>query len=455
MSVHDGHKRCELERQGEVCKMKLKQTRKDTDRLIEAVKQAMAKTKQHAQEAEKDIDMCEKISDTKDKKMLQDLANIRRHLKKNIDVIIDSQRITLARLESFKFCRAKLTEKDRVYDYVTATESIQRDVDEEVTDLPGFRWSCAITKKSSPGEMIQGQVDIKQSELVNKKQQEVGKIHLRDQSEAVMGMAVYKKRVNVVHNKGLVIYCYNPDGYEKYKHKSGAKTNVHGMCMMIHEGTARLVVSDSTNDALVWITISDGGAMQHHHTQQVRYKPCASYNDRGHLMVCSPEDHNIHRYTGDGQPLNVIKLTGDVKPCRVTRDGDGDQYVVTDWQNQLVAVIDGKGRVVRRYNDNIHGVKLGEPWDITTDKQGRILVVDNKQHNVLQISRDGEEVKQLLQGQVKHPSRVCLDEENNKMYVSAEIIKDMWAVFFYDYNILTDGNTFTETITKLDMVAVL
>ena len=63
ISVHDGHKRCELERQGDVCKIKLEQMSNDTDRLMEDVKQAMRKTKQQAQQAEKDIDdVCDNIS---------------------------------------------------------------------------------------------------------------------------------------------------------------------------------------------------------------------------------------------------------------------------------------------------------------------------------------------------------------------------------------------------------
>ena len=67
--------------------------------------------------------------------------------------------------------------------------------------------------------------------------------------------------------------------------------------MIKHEGTSRLVVSDFTNDALVWITVRDGPMMKHHHTQRLEYTPCAPYNDRGHRMVCSPGHHQIH--TGD------------------------------------------------------------------------------------------------------------------------------------------------------------
>ena len=466
ISVHDGHKRCELEKQGAVCKIQLKQTSNDTNRLIEDVKQAMKKTKQQAQQADRDIDdVCDNIKSTfkaiRDKldkeedKMLSEIHNVRRRVNKVVDVTADGQAMTLASLQSIRFCQVKLADTDRVYDYVTATASLQRNVENHVTDLPGFTWSSEIIKESKPGEIIQRRVDIKQSEE-HKKQEEVGRIHLHNQDKAVLGMVVYKERVYVVHRTGLVIYCYNPDGSlsEKYEHEGGAETVVQGMSMIMHGGTARLVVSDWTNGALVWITITDGGAMKHHHTQQVKYWPNGSYNDRGHLMVCSAHHHKIHRYTGDGQRFSEITLPEDVKPCYVTRH-DSDQYVITDWVNHQVVVIDEEGHVNRRYKDDIHGMKVDTPWGITTDRHGRILLVDHTQHHVLQISMDGEEVKQLLQKQVKLPSCICLDEERHKMYVAARDMDDQRFVFVYDYNVLTGGKTFTEKITKLDMVTVM
>ena len=466
-TVHDGHKRCELESQGAECKIKLEQTSKNTERLIDQVKQVMDKTKQQAQQAEMDLDnMCENVKSAfkairdnvnkEEMKMLLDIENVRKRVQKIVGVTTDSQMIKLATLENLKSCQVKLAEKNRVYDYVTATESINKDVEIHVTDLLGFMWNSKIIKKSRSGEMIQWRINMKQTELTKKKQEEIGRIILHNPYEVVLGMVVYKERVYVVHCTGLAVYCYNPDGSlsEKYEHEGGTETVVQGMCMIMHGGTARLVVSDLYNKALVWITIGDSGAMKHHHTQQVEYWPRGSYNDRGHLVVCDV-NHKIHRYTGDGQPLSVITLTDDVKPYAVTRHGDGDHYVVTDLLNHQVALIDGEGQVKRLYKDDIHGVKLNELYAIATDKHGRILVVDNTQQRVLQISKDGEEVKQLLQGQVKQPMYVCLDDECHKMYVSATDMDDHSFVFVYDYNVLNGDNTFIEKITKLDMVAVI
>ena len=470
VSVHDGHKRCELERQGVVCKEKLEQSSKLTDRLIDQVKTAMTKTRLQAQQAETDIDnTCTKVKSTfktmhekldkEENKMLFNIQQVRRTLKKVVDVAVDNQSVTLASLESVKYCQAKLADANNAHDYVTSTESLLRDLENHITDLGGFTWSSQVIKKSKTGEMIEGRVDIKQTELEHKKQEEVGRIRLHNQDKAsgVLGMVVYTARVYVVHYTGLVVYCYSPDGSltEKYEHKGGKKTVVQGMCLVVHGGTARLVVSDCTNKALVWITISDDGSMKHHHTQQVGYTPRGSFDDRGIMMTCDSDHHKIHRYTEDGRPLSVIKLTGDVEPWGVTRHGDDEQYVVTDWDNHQLAVIDKEGHLKRRYRKKMHSVKLDYPSEICTDRQGRILLADKTENHVLLMSRDGEEVKQLLQGQVKLPRCVCLDEESHRIYVAADDMDDQHFVFIYDYVLFTGGKLLTEKITKLDMVTVL
>ena len=468
VSVHDGHRRCELERQGAVCKKRLEQTTKHTDGLIDHVKKAMVKTKQQAEQAEKDIDnTCEKVKSTfksmherldkEEKNMLLNLQEVRRRMQKTVNVTSDSQALTLASLESLRSSQVKLADADKAYDYVTSTESLQKALDNHVNDLQGFMWRCDTIKKSGTDEMFQGRVDIKQSEL-HKKREEVGRIHLHNQDKhGVLGMVVYKERVYVVHYTGLVVYCYNPDGslIEKYKHKGGAETIVQGMCLMTHGGSAMLVVCDLSNKALIWIKIMDDFTMRHHLTQRVDYYPRQLFNDRGNLTVCDYEHYKLHRYTADGQPLDVITVPGDINPGGAIRHGDGDHYVVTDWMNHQVAVVGRDGRVTRQYRGDIHGVKLDHLFDITTDKHGRILMTDNVQHHVLLLSRDMEEVKQLLQKQFAC-TRVCLDEEGHKMYVAARDMDDhQHFVFVYDYDVLTGGKTFTEKITKLDMVTVM
>ena len=93
--------------------------------------------------------------------------------------------------------------------------------------------------------------------------------------------------------------------------------------------------------------------------------------------------------------------------------------------------------------------------NITTDKQGITLIVDNTENLILSLSKKNDELKQLLQKKMTSPTCVCLDEKNHNLYVSALNKHDEWVVFIYDYILLTGGRTLTENITKLDMVTVM
>ena len=466
---HQGHDCIEIDKQADMCKTKLEKICDNTDGLIHQVKQAMDKTKCEAQQAETAIDemrdnvqstfkiMHDKL-DEEEKKMLSDLQEARRRMKKTVDVIADSQMMTLATMESLKSCQVKLSNKNDAYDYVTVTESIERDLENQSQDLPCFLWSSKFTKNNETGELVEGRVEIKESELVQKKLEEVGRIRLNNQDKGgVLGMVVYKERVYVVHLTGLVVYCYKHDGSlsEKYEHEGGEETTVQGMCLMMSGGRYMLVVSDMSNCAVTWLNIREDFTLSHHRTQQVDYAPLRSFNDRGDLMVSDSGNHKIHRYTGEGQTLSVIMLPGDVNPSGVTRNRDGGDYVVRDWKNHQVVVINIDGQVQTRYKDEIHGVKLDHPFDITTDKQGRILIADKKQHHILLMSRKNDEVKQLIHGQMVTPGCLCLDEENHKIYVSARDMDKEWVVFMYDYILLTCNKTLSEKITKLEMVTVM
>ena len=123
ISVHDGHKRSELERQGAVCKIKLEQTSKYTDMLIEDVKQAMMKSKQQAQQADRDIDdVCDNIKSTfkairdkldkEENKMLSEIHSVRRRVNKVVDVTADGQAMTLASLQSVRSCQVELADTE-------------------------------------------------------------------------------------------------------------------------------------------------------------------------------------------------------------------------------------------------------------------------------------------------------------------------------------------------------
>ena len=169
-------------------------------------------------------------------------------------------------------------------------------------------------------------------------------------------------------------------------------------------------------------------------------------------MLCDPHNHTIHRYKPVGQTLAVIKLPGDVEPYWITRFGNSDQYVVSDWNNGQVVIIDGRGQVKTRYKGDIHGVRLGVPcpWDVITDPHRGVLIADAGHHQVLLLRRTGDVVK-ILDQNVRYPDILYLDTDHHRLYVSGEDQHNVHHVFVFNYPFFTGGKELTMKITKLDM----
>ena len=444
---HRGHECCDLEKQAEICRAKLEQLWKDTDGLIEIVKKAIDKIKCQEKQAEADIDdACDYVTSTfrimheklnqEEKRMLANLHNV--CIRKTIDIALDSQMMTQASVESLKSFQVKLADKNSAYDISTVTDSIQRDVENHFSnELTGVIWKSQNVRKNLTGVLrYQGKVDLVESVMIetievtgsmaSEKQlngKEVSRIRLHAQSkDVVQGMVVYNQRVYVVYSTGLIVYCYAPDGSPShtYEHESWTGAVVTGMCLMVDGDTAMLVVCDISNKTLVWISISDDVTMDQHHTQHVNYCPWGAYNDRGDLMVCDPINHKIHRYRHHGQTLSVIKLPNDVKPYWVTRHGDGgDQYVVSEWDNKQVVLIDGRGQVKTRYKGDILSVKLGRTSEVMTDPNRGVLIADYRNNQVLLLRRTGDVVK-ILDQNVTSPFTLYLDTDHHRLYVSSK-----------------------------------
>ena len=468
---HRGHNYCLLKEQATVCKTELEQIHKDTDALIQVVKQAVEKTNQQVLQAEADIDeACGNITSTfkmmhknltkEEQIMISDLQEAQRRVRKTGDVTVDSQMITLARLASLRSYQVKLSEKDNDYDYVTVTDSIKRDVEDHYgQQLPGCMWSCQMMKKDRAVVLCpSGMVGIKQTEETIRNRmkckqgtgsielKEAGRIRLHNQQHSVLGLVVYKEHIYAVHLTSFIVYCFTNDGSlcSKYRHYTENKTDIQGMCLMIAGGTDMLVVSDVTDDALVWIEICGDFTMKHLRTQHLDYAPHGSYNDRGDLMISDEKNHRIHCYTGHGQPLGVITLPGYVRPFCIARCDAGDQYVITDYKNSQVVITDGNGRVKTRYKNKIDGVKIIHPCGVITDTEGRIIISDESDRNQVLLLSKGDRVKTLLHHEhVKQPNQLFLDTDHSRLYVCGED-----NIFLYNYSQPCGGNAFIEIATK-------
>ena len=248
---HRSHDCIELDKRAAVCKSKLEQISEKTDWVIQYVKQAIDKTKCQLQLAETDIDeMCDNVKttfklrhqklDEEEAQIVSELQDARRRVNKTCGIIQDSQTMTLASLESLNYCQVELAGKGTVYDYVTVTDSIQRDVENHYKGLPGLLWKCQMVNTNKIPDVCGGKVEFNQSEITKKKDGEISRICLHQQSTNVLGMVVYRQCVYVGNLTGLVVYMYNPDGSlgNSYKHEGGAETVVQGMCLMMNEDKA-------------------------------------------------------------------------------------------------------------------------------------------------------------------------------------------------------------------------
>ena len=184
--------------------------------------------------------------------------------------------------------------------------------------------------------------------------------------------------------------------------------------------------------------------LMHDHTNQPNYYPGGLYNNRGDLMVCDPNNNNIHRYKHDGQ---TIKLADDVIPWWVTRHGDGDQYVVSDHNNDQVVLIDDKGEVTTHYKGDIQGVKVDGLHDVTTDPYRGVLMANSWQNQVLLLRRTGDVVK-ILDQHVISPRTLYLDTDHNRLYVSGKDQHSVYHVFIFEY--ITLQKCVKKLIMKID-----
>ena len=480
-TTHNGHQQCDLDQHAKVCKTKLEQISEDTDGLIHVVKKTINKTSIHIKQAEADIDdACHNIKSTfkimhdklneEEKTILSDLGEARKRVKHTCDGIVDSQMMTQTSLEKLKSSQIKLADKDSAYDYVTVTDYLIKELDNHFNkELAGITWNSQILRRCESDKLHQGRVDLGKSVIIRKENvtgsvasdkqvdaKEVNRIPLDNWGEGlVQGMVVYNQRVYVVHDKGLKVYCYIPDGSLShiYSHQGRAYDfDVQGMTLMMDGNKAMLVISGSRS--LVWISIIDAVTMKHHHTQQSNDYLGGSYNDSGDLMVCSSSGHKIHRYRHNGWIMSVMNLSDKVYPKRVARHGDSDRYVVTSQafrSGEDVMLTNSNGQVETHYAGEIQGVKMESASDVITDPHRGVLITDCRQNYVLLLRRTGDVVK-ILDQHVLSPRILYLDTEHHRLYVSGTDCHKEQHVFVFNYKLPTDKRELTMQITKLHMI---
>ena len=398
--------------------------------------------------------------DEEEAKMLANLHEARERVQVTSVATLDKQMKILTNLDNLKACQIRLADKDSAFDYVTVTDSLKNDVTNHIRKpLPDFLWKSQFVRKDK-SEVLSRllQIILKETDDIGHKTEvkEVNRILLVNQTGTVFGMVVYKEHIYVVNSKALIVHCYTHNGIfvSKYEHANGADTTVEGMCLMTTGDKAMLIVSDHANRSIVWLSINEDFTINEDHQQKVDYEPKGYYANKGTLMVCD-YNHMIHQYTSDGGVLDTIRLSEDVHPFCVTSRGD-DQYLITDCWNDQVLITDKLGNTTATLKNEIHGIKFGKPYAVIGDFAGRTLIADGSHHQVLLLSRAGDEVSRLLSAQhVTNPFSLYLDTDNQMLYVSGRDKQTNINIFIFDYGLLTGEKLFKSMITKLEVTADL
>ena len=118
----------------------------------------------------------------------------------------------------------------------------------------------------------------------------------------------------------------------------------------------------------------------------------------------------------------------------------------------MIVIIDEDGNVKKRHKDFTDCVDLGEPADLMIDSGGRILICDYKHDQVLVIKSGWEEIFVVMPPEhVINPFSLCLDTDNNRLYVSGKDGSMRHTLFVYDYEALMNGEPFSESINKIHL----
>ncbi|XP_063402421.1 uncharacterized protein LOC134686676 [Mytilus trossulus] len=140
-----------------------------------------------------------------------------------------------------------------------------------------------------------------------------------------------------------------------------------------------------------------------------------AYND-GHLIYCAREKGLQMISLSDESTSNVInhELSG---LSYVTTFGDKLCY--TDYNEDSVTCCDFHGKIMWKFSDIS---VLDTPYGICVDNDGNVFVVGYHSHNVVVISRDGKQHRQLLSSDdgLKYPRALHYDQSTNKILVANE-----------------------------------
>jgi DNA-binding beta-propeller fold protein YncE len=153
-----------------------------------------------------------------------------------------------------------------------------------------------------------------------------------------------------------------------------------------------------------------------------------SVNDAGNLLVACSGTNTVEEFTTYGHLINVVQPSWDIgslwHAVELPASGGGRAFAVSHGDPggpHGVSIIDGCGRIVRRYSDGSVG-PVKHPRNVVVDRNGFVLVADSGNNRIVAFDPSLGDAKILPlpvppPGGLQEPWALAYDETRGRLYV--------------------------------------
>ena len=399
-----------------------------------------------------------------EERLMSDIERAAARVDKVASSIQDEQQLAEVNLESIRFLGQSLLAGD-VYDQMSNLPNLEEAVEKRwKTEIPGVVWMDEDVTKSNLSianhltltetshttfvlPHIKGDTGMdvvsrqeggatSKTDAVCKKPDQVasetGEITRFSAGSTVSGICMYNNTIFLV-KWDAALYMYSIRGDLVKKHIVDGMKSSRDVTVMTQDDGDKLIITSYNPRFLYYIPVQSVGdtcTLGTTHSKQLNYTPCGlCVNHNNNLVVADQGNGCLHLYNSSGDEIITIKpLSVDQLLYYVSPDPSGG-YIVTDNSNQIIW-IDGQGAQQIRHKDTACGVKLFTPRGVVRDSENRYLVADHTNNRLLLFSKDGGDVRCLVN--ITKPYSLYIDQQQNNLYVGT------WGghVMAYDYYML-------------------
>jgi len=148
-----------------------------------------------------------------------------------------------------------------------------------------------------------------------------------------------------------------------------------------------------------------------------------SVNSEHNLLVVSQGERKLQIFTTDGTLLQIIQLQADIEDPRHAVPLPTGQFLVSHRGSlHRVCLVGVDGAVVRSYGGQAGSqlTQMNLPAGLAVDREGRILVADQRNHRLLVIDQSltsAHEMSENVHGGLNRPHSLWYDQSRRRLYI--------------------------------------